>query len=122
MARADWPCKSDTTTPKRMPASVSSLCSRLYLAGQHAAEFLPVSGNVTQAAQVRFGNEGGAQETCTRQRCQPLRISHIGLATRHRLDVASVDHPRHYAHRLQRRIRALPVNAGALHNHDIRAN
>ena len=43
-------CKSDTATPKRMPASVSGLCSRLYLAGKHAAEFLPVSGNVAQAA------------------------------------------------------------------------
>ena len=30
MERADWPCKSDTTTPKRMPASVSSLCSRFF--------------------------------------------------------------------------------------------
>src|SRR3990167_9063909 len=92
------------------------------LAGEHAAEFLSVSGNVTQAAQVRFGNEGGAQETCTRQRCQPLRISHIGLATRHRLDVTGVDHPGDNTHALQRRIRSLPINSGALHNHDIRAN
>ena len=92
------------------------------LADQHAAEFLPMTRNVAQAAQVRLGNEGGPKQPGTRQRCQPLRIDHIGLATRHRLDVARVNHPRHNAHSFQCRIRALPVNAGALHDHDIRAN
>ena len=29
---------------------------------EHAAELLPVPGNMTQAAQVRLGNEGGPQQ------------------------------------------------------------
>ena len=36
--------------------------------------------------------------------------------------MAGVDDPGNDAHRLQRRVRALPVNAGALHDHNIRAN
>jgi hypothetical protein len=36
----------------------------------------------------------------------------------HGLDVASVDHPRHDPHGLQRGKRTLPVNARVLHHHD----
>jgi hypothetical protein len=36
--------------------------------------------------------------------------------------VTGVHHPGDDAYSLQRRIRALPVNAGALHDHDIRGN
>jgi len=41
---------------------------------------LPLARNVAQAAQIRLGNEGGAQQPRACQRGQPLRIGHIGLA------------------------------------------
>jgi hypothetical protein len=92
------------------------------LAGQHATELLPVPGNVAQATQVCLGDEGGAQQARACQRGQPLRIGHIGLATRHRLDMAGVDHPSDDAHAFECSVRTLPVNAGALHDYDIWAN
>lgn len=39
----------------------------VFLAGEHAAEFLPMPGNMAQAAQVRFGNEGCPHQARPRQ-------------------------------------------------------
>ncbi len=70
-------------------------------------------------ADVGLRNEGRAQQTRSRQGGEALRISQIGLAPRHGFDVPRVHHPRGDAHVLQRRIRAFPVNAGALHDHHL---
>ena len=78
----------------------------VFFACEYAAKLLPVAGNVTQTAQVRFGNEGGAQQARACQRGQPLRIRYISLSTWHSLDVTGVDHPGDDANTLQRRIRA----------------
>ena len=60
-----------------------------------------------------------ARQPSARQRGQPLRVSHVGLATRHGLDVVRVDDPGDDPHRLQRRKRALPVHARALHDDNL---
>jgi hypothetical protein len=91
------------------------------LAGQHAAELLPLAGNQAQVANIGLRDERGPQQARSRQGGKPLRIGHIGLAPRHGFDVTGVDNPGGNAHALQGCVRALPVNACALHDHHIRA-
>ena len=88
---------------------------------QHAAELLALPRDQPQMANVRLGNERATQQSGARQGGQPLRVGYIGLATGHILDMPRVDHPRGNAHRLQRSVRALPVDARALHHHHLGA-
>jgi hypothetical protein len=91
------------------------LCRRFF--SEATDEFLPLSCNETQLAQLRGRHEGSPQQPGARAHREPLRIGHISLASRHPLDVPGIDHLGANAHGLQRRVRALPVNAGTLHHH-----
>jgi len=70
-------------------------------------------------AELHWRDERRPQQPRARQRGQPLRIGHIGLATGYGLDVPRVDHPGDDAHRLQRRKRALPIQPRALHDDNL---
>jgi len=89
------------------------------LGGQHATELLPLARNQAQVADVGLRDERGSKQARSRQGGEPLRIGHIGLAPRHGFDVTGVDNPGGNAHALQGCVWALPVNAGALHDHHL---
>ena len=65
------------------------------------------------------GNEAAAHQTKAGQHGQPLRVEHVGLAAWHMLDEMRIDHPGLNAGVLQVREHALPVDAGALHDHQL---
>lgn len=79
-----------------------------------------VNARHVKAVPGRKTDMADAQQTRTRQRGQPLRVSHVGLATGHGFDVSGIDHPRDDAHGFKCRKRALPVHPGALHDHHLR--
>jgi hypothetical protein len=93
------------------------LVQPVLLGAEHAHELLPLTSHQPKPAEVHARDERRPQQTRARQRGEPLRVGHVGLATGHRLDVPGIDHPSNDAHRLQRRERALPVHPGALHDH-----
>jgi hypothetical protein len=96
------------------------LVQPVLLQGQHPAELLALAGNQPEVADVRLWDERTAQQPGARQRGQPVRIAHVGLASGHVFDVPRIDHPRSDTLRIQRSVRALPVNAGTLHHHHLR--
>jgi hypothetical protein len=78
----------------------------------------PLARHQAKLAELHRRDERRTQQPGPGQRGQPLRVSHVGLATGHGLDVPGVDHPGNDPHRLQRRKRALPVHTRALHDDD----
>ena len=98
------------------------LVQPVLLGAAHAHQLLPLARYQAKLAHLHRWDERGAQQTRTRQRGQPLRIGHVGLATGHSLDMPRVDHPSNKAHRLQRRKRAFPIHPCALHHHDLRGH
>lgn len=73
-------------------------------------------------ANVGFGHKGCSQEAGSGQTGQPLGVGDIRFVPRHRFDVACVDDPCNDANGLQGRKWAFPVNNGALHDDNFRAN
>jgi hypothetical protein len=65
-------------------------------------------------------NERGPHQARPRQDGQPLGIGDVCLAPGYVLDVTGIDHPCRNTHLLQGRIRALPVDPRAFHDHDVR--
>lgn len=92
------------------------------LACQHAAELLSLAGNQTLVTDVGLRDEGRAQQARTRQRGEPLRIGHIGLAPRRSFDVPGIENSGNDAYFFQRCKRTFPVNARALHDHHLGSN
>ena len=98
------------------PTVGQHLVQPVLLRGQLADQLLPLTGNQAQFPQFGRRHKRSAQQTRARQRRQPEGIAHIRLAPWHILDVPRIHHLGTNAHRFQRRIRALPVDAGAFHN------
>jgi hypothetical protein len=73
----------------------------------------------TQLAQIARWNETAAHQTEAGQNGQPFGVEHVGLATGHMLDEMGIDHPGRDARVLQVGVDALPVDAGALHDHEL---
>jgi len=63
--------------------------------------------------------DGAAHPAEARQHGQPFRVEHVGLAAGHMLDEVVIDHSRRDAGILQVGEHALPVDAGALHDHQL---
>ena len=120
-ARADTPLMSLTTPPSLMPPSSRTLCSRLISLARMRAELAPVARDQAQLAQVLRRDEAA--------RTRPKRAS----TASHSLSAMSVlrpgtclidvrvDHPGGDAGALQVGVHALPVDAGALHDHQFDA-
>ena len=96
------------------------LVQPVLLRGQLADQFLPLASNQTQFAPLRRRHERAAQQPRACQRRQPVGIAHIRLAARDVLDMPGIHHLRANADCFQRRIRALPVDARALHDDFVR--
>ena len=96
------------------------LVHAVLLAREDADQLLALPRHMAQLPQLRGRHERGTQQSGSRQRCQPLRIRPVGLATRNGLHMPGIDHRRHDADLLQRGIGAFPVDARALHDHDFR--
>lgn len=109
MARADWPCKSLTTTPRRMPPSVSTLCRRFFSDASWADQFQPLTRDQAQLAHHCSRYERSTQQSGSCEGGQPLCIADIGLSTRIILDMPGIDDQCTNACRLQCGIRTLKV-------------
>ncbi len=102
------------------PAIGQHLVQAVLLGGELPDQLLPLAGHQAQLAQSGRRDERSPQEPRAGQCREPLGIPDIGLATGDILHMPGVHHLSANARRLQRRIRALPVNARALHHHAIR--
>jgi len=91
------------------------------LAGAHRTQLAPVARDQAQFAQVLRGDEARAHQAEARQHGQPLAVGHVGLAPGDVLDHVGVDDPGRDAGVLQMGVHALPVDAGALHHHQLHA-
>jgi hypothetical protein len=95
------------------------LVQPVLLGAAHAHQLLALARHQSQLPHQQRWNERRPQQPGPRQSGQPLRVGDVGLATGHGFDVPRVDHPRSDTHRLQRRKRALPIHARALHDHHL---
>ncbi len=102
------------------PAVGQHLMQPVLLRGQLADQFLPLACDQAQFPQLGRRHKRAAQQTRPRQGRQPVGITYIRLAAGHVLDVPRIHHLRTDAHRFQRRVWTLPVNAGAFHHHFVR--
>src|SRR5437588_11211863 len=85
-----------------------------------ADQSLPLPCNQAQATQLCWRNERATQQAGTCQGSQPVGIADVGLASWYVLDVTGVDDERTDVDCFQRRVRALPIDARAFHDHLIR--
>jgi hypothetical protein len=100
---------------------VEHLVQPVELGAVHVGELAPIARDQAQLGQVLRRNEAGAHQAEAGQHGQPLRIAHVGLAPGHMLDEMRVDDPGRDAGVLQVRVHALPVDAGAFHDHQFDA-
>jgi hypothetical protein len=70
------------------------LVQPVLLGAAHAHQLLALARHQAKLPHLQRRDERRPQQTGPRQRGQPLRVGHVGLATGHGFDVPRVDHPR----------------------------
>ena len=78
----------------------------------HAQQHATLAVQCSQYANLVCRAECPAQQTIAVQLLQPLAVQHIGLATRHVLDVPGVDQQYRQASALQNLVHGDPVHPG----------
>jgi hypothetical protein len=77
--RPETPSTSLATHASLMPASSSTLCSRLASCWRSLISDLPIPGQVTKLADRLGRHEAGSEQPALEQLAEPLRIEGVGL-------------------------------------------
>ncbi len=101
------------------PAILKHFVHTVGFAREHLRNSAAIAREEAQFTQVFRRNETAPHQPKPRQHSQPFRITHVGLAARHILDEMRIHDQRRNAHPFDMRMRTLPVNARALHHHQL---